>query len=449
MSMNIDINIGCIIIGLLFFSGQAIFAQADAGRDTIICSGDMVTIGWEGCDDCCYSWQPATGLDDAKSSNPSANPTSTTTYTLTVVGKDFSFMDTDDMEVKVANVEEVEFEEILAEPYYGFDNYSNSEIFSMSIEKGTTEMVKSIITPSTDFDEVYFKSTEADNVSVSPANATSATSQITLTGDSEGQSFIEANCGSIEGTNLGNLSVEAYDLKTLTVKVIVVHEQNDDVQEIEPGQGNPAMPNQVCISPGSNGFRDTPIGFVFGDDEIVGKNVLTGLDGICNTLAINEDASSTGYDLTAITSFLNNIVYKQAVIQWTVVDGNSCTTNFDLNRDQEFEDLPWSNPERDSIIANCKDDAYDKNIFLVDNPNTSTVVGRMDFNQKYGFVYVNEILQSGGTGCLTEQVFAHELGHGLGLMHTPSDAKNLMFPNCDNGAGVWRLRSTQWDGIRE
>jgi len=51
-----------------------------------ICSGDQVSIGSASLVSCHnYSWSPATGLSNTSSPNPSANPASTQTYTLTIV----------------------------------------------------------------------------------------------------------------------------------------------------------------------------------------------------------------------------------------------------------------------------------------------------------------------------------------------------------------------------
>ena len=50
-----------------------------------------------------YSWSPATGLSDATISNPTANPSSTTTYTVTKTNTTTGCSDTDDMTVTVNN----------------------------------------------------------------------------------------------------------------------------------------------------------------------------------------------------------------------------------------------------------------------------------------------------------------------------------------------------------
>jgi len=62
---------------------------ADAGDDQTICPGASVQIGGDetgsgGTGSLTFSWEPTDGLSDASAANPTAMPTSTTTYTVTV-----------------------------------------------------------------------------------------------------------------------------------------------------------------------------------------------------------------------------------------------------------------------------------------------------------------------------------------------------------------------------
>jgi hypothetical protein len=58
--------------------------SANAGSDQTICNGQSVALGIAPLSDFTYSWSPATGLNSSTVSNPTASPSSTTTYTLTV-----------------------------------------------------------------------------------------------------------------------------------------------------------------------------------------------------------------------------------------------------------------------------------------------------------------------------------------------------------------------------
>ncbi len=82
------------------------FAQtADAGKDRAVCNGNSTKLGGSTSNpDWCYSWLPGEGLDDPKSANPSASPTVTTTYTLTVTSKDFDGKKSDAVKVTVVDV---------------------------------------------------------------------------------------------------------------------------------------------------------------------------------------------------------------------------------------------------------------------------------------------------------------------------------------------------------
>ncbi len=62
--------------------GQGLELTVDP--DTVICQGDALTLNAVSSDLYNYEWSPATGLDNPFSSNPVAQPTETTTYTVTV-----------------------------------------------------------------------------------------------------------------------------------------------------------------------------------------------------------------------------------------------------------------------------------------------------------------------------------------------------------------------------
>ncbi len=78
---------------VLFFATVKLIAQplaVNAGSDQTICDGGSTTIGGSptanfGTPGYSYSWAPAAGLSATNVSNPTASPTITTTYTITVV----------------------------------------------------------------------------------------------------------------------------------------------------------------------------------------------------------------------------------------------------------------------------------------------------------------------------------------------------------------------------
>jgi hypothetical protein len=159
-------------------------------------------------------------------------------------------------------------------------------------------------------------------------------------------------------------------------------------------------------------------------------------------LAHEKNYNSTDVSDADAESYLNR-VYKQAVFEFTITRLPEKTVEFDINSDGKVDVGSWMSDEMKKIRDECKDDSYDYNIFLVDKPSDGSL-GFMDFNQKYGFVHLDNSSYPGNT-------IAHELGHGgFGLEHpdqqTPpdNDTDNLMHSDEPN---PWRLRKNQWDKI--
>src|SRR6185503_1119114 len=75
-------NNGCIASNYVTVTVNPLPA-ASAGSNTAICTGLSTTIGASSVVGSTYAWSPSTGLSSTTVSNPTANPTSTTTYTVT------------------------------------------------------------------------------------------------------------------------------------------------------------------------------------------------------------------------------------------------------------------------------------------------------------------------------------------------------------------------------
>lgn len=75
---------------------------ADAGADQIICDGDLATLGGSptGPSGSTYAWDNGATLNDATAANPIANPTTTTTYNVTVTDAN-GCVSTDDVLITV------------------------------------------------------------------------------------------------------------------------------------------------------------------------------------------------------------------------------------------------------------------------------------------------------------------------------------------------------------
>ena len=101
----------------LFFSGFVIsvsYSQCtiNAGSDTTICPGGNASLGGSptatGAGVIQYSWSPSAGLSCDNCPNPTANPASTQTYTLTITDAD-NCTSTDQVTVNVANLPNAAF----------------------------------------------------------------------------------------------------------------------------------------------------------------------------------------------------------------------------------------------------------------------------------------------------------------------------------------------------
>jgi PKD repeat protein len=67
--------------------------SANAGADAVICAGSSAQIGSSPIANAQYGWSPTTGLNNANTSNPIANPTTTTVYTVTTFANGCSASD--------------------------------------------------------------------------------------------------------------------------------------------------------------------------------------------------------------------------------------------------------------------------------------------------------------------------------------------------------------------
>ncbi len=313
-----------------------------------------------------------------------------------------------------------------------------------------TDYVDAITTPSSGAPHVYFSSSTTSTLTVSPTQAGSSPQQLTLhcnTATTGSTAQVHSRLDSVNGYNLSTLNVIAYTTKTLSVAFRVIDEENDDIQVIGLGGGG-GVPDQICVSAGPNGFRDTNT--LGGDDQISGTNILTGSNGICETTANNTNLHSTcTYNATTLKNYLRTVYLPALADVTTVTQLTTMAVNYDLNRDTLLDTTSWTTQEMNVIINNCDDINYDYIIYLVDDGSESYGLGFMGLNQKYGFVHVNMC-----TGdCDPLQVTAHELGHGaFRLEHTDvtqgyayNDPDNLMWPFA-NGAPT-ALRKDQWDII--
>jgi len=425
--------------------------------------------------------------------------------------------------VVVANVQ---FKEDVSQDY-GFDDWTDPKcrapvqlgcvprksLAETGFIFSDTDPVTADIKPPSDPDVVFFKSMAEGVVTVSPDQASAAMQTLTLEGKNTGSTRIEARAAKENGTKIAELEARVYEERSITVRVILVHEENDDEQAVDLGNGesdytyitagpdgtldtSPAgdddcntpfcilassidtgadgvantvpagddvafiLPGQgkpygECVTSGSNAFRDTATPVL--DDELSGDDIDSGVDGICQTVANDTDIiSGAGASNAVLSQFMNSQVYDQAVIEWDISHQSSAVTaNFDLNRDGQIDVTGafMASLEMRALRDAAKDDSYDRNVFLVDNPNDGSG-GFCGFLQRYCYVHVD--IKNAAASCIDTQITAHELGHSLSMSHVceftganacnaNSDIKNLMHPACNSGSTKTKLRHGQWD----
>jgi len=101
-----------IMFLLIVFSASTVHAQggqANAGPDTTICKDQCIVIGTPMPPEWCFHWTPHDGLSNPHVAMPQACPQTTTTYTLTVTGPEYSFISTDQVVVTVVEISDIAF----------------------------------------------------------------------------------------------------------------------------------------------------------------------------------------------------------------------------------------------------------------------------------------------------------------------------------------------------
>ena len=373
--------------------------QADAGPDKAICSGKGVEIGaMSNSPDLCYSWSAVP--DDPSIVNLTTpkiivNPAKTTTYTLTVVGKDFSSKSTSS--VKVYVVTDVAFSESTDEKY-GYDDHTNPAILYKSVKNGDSDPIKIKITPADGFKGVYFKvnSPLFQDVKISPVQAPSDEFNLTITGTGKGEEEVDVNCEKEDGTKIKEVDVFSYDLITKRVGIRVVNYGN-------------VISKPYSISE----IRDYL-------NKVYGQAVCAWEVDTLPPITANIDLNNDG-----LIDISNNSREAAEIIK------NCKDDSYDYN----------------IFLVD--------NIFSSVTP-VGFLLGKMPIGEKYGFVSVKS--HQGKTASV-ENTMAHEIGHGAFSLRHPrtlcdgtkgdsdssydTDRDNIM-DYCDKS----KLRIFQWNLIQ-
>jgi hypothetical protein len=269
--------------------------------------------------------------------------------------------------------------------YNGFDSYTSSFSPELSLDASYNNLARAEITPASAASNVYFVVTAGSSVSVSPSPATTSPQTVTFTGSAEGYSIVHAKLGSSgpTGVDAGVMRVEAYGRDSYRVAVRVIHETNYN--------------------------------------------------------------STDPYTAAELESYLDGVVYNQAVVDFDVNKLDPMTLHFDLNGDGKLDTSSWRTLEEEVIINNCDPGSpYEKVVFIVNRPNTNKC-GCASAGGRYAFVFPD-------MGCDNRNTTAHELGHaiaGLPDLNLPEsgDQYNLMWSTYLPDQTI--LRSGQWQQIQD
>ena len=340
------------------------------------------------------------------------------------------------------------------------------------------------IVPAAVANQIGFMSADTSKATVSPATASVSPQTVIVSGVAKGDTEIQAKLSgpSVACAILKTTVKERVD-KTVTIHAIT--EENDDVQAIPVGQGQPnqtcitagtngvlnttiagddtvsgdyittgpdgicdttasgddvqvivvgnGMASATCVGEGANNFRDT---IASGDDAVSGNDINTGSDGICNTTAKATNlVPSNAPDAATLQSYLNDLFSKQANVFITVTRSDY-SVNYDLDRNGGVPDPP-NTGEMDAISAAAMDNTADVNMYFVnvmDAPIATTIISRHE-----GWI------QDSHEG-ITEFIAAHEICHAIGRSGHSADVNDLMYSQ-DTGASPCNLKKNEWDMI--
>ena len=232
-------------------------------------------------------------------------------------------------------------------------------------------------------------------------------------------------------------------------------EGTDDIELMDVGHG---QANTVCVTAGSNLFRDTE-GDALNDDIVAtdgsGREYInSGGNGLCETKANDTDIARTAGVPTAqsLENYLNNTTWgKQANVFFRVTKGIDDQVNYDMNRDGQLSsEPPLVLSEVNPIVTKAKDTSYDYNIYYIGTPirrlldpsgNPTGPRPGAFTNRSGGDTWVGTIFDGS-----IEYITGHEAGHLLGIGYESTNAYDLMF-GVSSASNPCQIRKRDWDVV--
>ncbi len=219
-----------------------------------------------------------------------------------------------------------------------------------------------------------------------------------------------------------------------------------------PTIGN-GTPNATCIKSGVNNFLDT-VDRGGDDTEAVDpdnsalKVVTAGPNGRCQTDNNDHDISPPSLpSVTEVQNYLNDTTWgRQANIYFTVTRGQDFEVNFDLDRNKELKDEILPSDEA-KAINNYRNDSDSFNLYYVG----MQIQPRSPADPR-ATAYSYEPLKAGwfGKDGLAKQTVAHEIGHLLKAIHSPTGEDyqpDLMYPTFLPLINQCRVRNPDWSKV--
>jgi hypothetical protein len=270
----------------------------------------------------------------------------------------------------------------------GFDATDDPPWLSVAVGQ-STQVAQALITPAASVGDVDFQSADPNIATVRPATAGSSPQTLQVTGVTAGTTTIDALA---DGNVLGSLNVAVYEKKALTVAVFVITPQKR--------HGQPK--GKECKKP------------------------------------------DPGTTQASLQTRLNNI-WDQAAVQFTVKKFVKEKVDFDLNNDCRLTLSPSSSDigqEGEAIIKAVKDPDANINVYYVQDILTPAGVS-YEISEN-GVNSIAIFIRDRHPGINTENITAHEIGHGLDLDGT-TDSTRLMHDGPTNLNNNCFLNKSEWD----